>query len=67
MKTLSQAYAAFADLMSDDIYLSTPCLSYEAVCARIGVSPTDLNEILFNEMGLSGPEILNSFQKLLIL
>lgn len=67
MKTLSQAYAAFAGLMSDEIYLSTPCLTYEAVCARIGVSPTDLNEILFNEMGLSGPEILNSFQKLLIL
>ena len=65
MKTLSQAYAAFADLMTDDIYLSAPCLTSEAVCAQIGVSPTDLNEVIFNEMGLSGPEILNSFQKLL--
>ncbi len=65
MKTLSEAYAAFAALMSDETCLSTPGLTYEGVCARIGVSPADLNEVIFSEMGLNGPEILNSFQKLL--
>ena len=59
MKTLYDSYAAFCSLLDDPANLS---LSYEELCARIHVSPLDLSEILREELGFSGMELVASLQ-----
>lgn len=34
--------------------------SFEDVCRRIGASPSSLDELLFNELGLSGQETIDN-------
>ncbi|MBQ2032656.1 MAG: hypothetical protein II483_10675 [Lachnospiraceae bacterium] len=36
--------------------------SYEELCTRLRVSPMDLNEILHEELGCSGMELLAAMQ-----
>ena len=55
MKTLYDSYAAFCSLLDDPANLS---LSYEELCARIHVSPLDLSELLQEELGFSGMELV---------
>ena len=59
MKTIYDSYAAFCSLLDDPANLS---LSYEDLCARIHVSPLDLSEILQEELGFSGMELVASLQ-----
>lgn len=53
-------------LLDDRIY-EDPTISFTDICASLRVSPSDLDEILIKEIGMNGPEILQSFQKLLTL
>ena len=53
-------------LLDDRIY-EDPTISFTDICASLRVSPFDLDEILIKEIGMNGPEILQSFQKLLTL
>ena len=55
MKTLFNSYRAFCSLLEDPLNLSQP---YEKLCARVRVSPVDLNEILLEELGYTGPGLL---------
>ena len=41
--------------------------NYADICRALHVCPADLDEILMDELGMKGPEILQSFQKLLTL
>lgn len=53
-------------LLCDSIY-EDPDICYTDICASLRVSPADLDEILLDELGMNGNEILQSFQKLLTL
>lgn len=44
-----------------------PDITYSDICAALRVCPADLDEILQDELGMNGNEILQSFQKLLTL
>lgn len=57
MKTLYDSYAAFCLLLEEPANLSMP---YEKLCARAHVSPVDLSEILLEELGYTGPELLRT-------
>lgn len=59
MKTLLDSYAAFCALLDNPENLS---LSYEELCARVHVSPPDLSELLQEELGLSGMELVAALQ-----
>lgn len=59
MKSLFKSYAAFCSLLDDPANLS---LSFEELCARVRVSPLDLNEVLREELGFSGGEFLAALQ-----
>ena len=59
MKTLYDSYAAFCSLLDNPANLTLP---YEKLCARVHVSPVDLAEVLQEELGLSGMELIAAFQ-----
>ncbi len=59
MKSLFESYVAFCSMLENPANLS---LSYEELCSRVRVSPLDLNELLREELGLSGMEILAALQ-----
>lgn len=67
MKTINTAYSEFARMMLDDHLYEDETITFADICTALGVSPYDLNEKLVEEMGVNGPEILQSFQKLLTL
>lgn len=67
MKTLSAIYLIFSQMLLEDRIYEDPDVTFYDLCAALRVSPSDLDEILFEEMGMKGPEILQSFQKLLTL
>ena len=67
MKTLSTIYLNFSQMLLEDRIYEDPDVTFYDLCAALRVSPSDLDEILFEEMGMKGPEILQSFQKLLTL
>ena len=51
-------------LLEDRIYEDNT-VTYEDLCAALHVSPGSLDEILLEELGMNGWEILYSFQNLL--
>ena len=55
MRTLTKSYEVFCSLLEDPSDLSQ---TYEKLCARVRVSPVDLNEILLEELGFTGPELI---------
>jgi len=67
MFTINQAYSEFSVLLLEDRIYEDPSITYEDICAAMSVSPSDLDRILFDELGMKGREILYYFQKLLTL
>ena len=67
MKTIAAIYLNFSQMLLEDRVYEDPDISYYDLCAALRVSPSDLDEILYDEMGMKGVEILQSFQKLLTL
>ena len=67
MKTIAAIYLNFSRMLLEDRIYEDPDISYYDLCAALRVSPSDLDEILLEEMGMKGAEILQSFQKLLTL
>ena len=59
MTSLLKSYAAFCTLLDNPANLS---LSFEQLCARVHVSPLDLGELLQEELGFSGMELLATLQ-----
>jgi len=53
-------------ILEDRIY-EDETIDFQAICQALQVSPRDLDEVLIQEMGMNGPEILQYFQKLLTL
>lgn len=67
MKTIETAYSEFSRMLLGDRIYEDPTITFHDICTTLGASPSDLNEILIKEIGMNGPEILQSFQKLLTL
>lgn len=51
-------------VLEDHIY-EDDTIDFQDICRALRVAPADLNEVLVEEMGMNGPEILQYFQKLL--
>ena len=67
MRTIAATYSDFSRMLLDDRIYEDTTISYTDICAFLHVCPADLDEILQEEMGMNGNEILQSFQKLLTL
>lgn len=60
MKTLSKAYALFGETVCADSFRPLPGLCFRKLCKSIGVSPVDLSGLIREELGMSGPELLQA-------
>ena len=67
MRTIASAYSEFSRMILRDRIYEDKDTNYADICRALHVCPADLDEILMDELGMKGPEILQSFQKLLTL
>jgi len=65
MTAIEKAYDRFGRMMYKDEIYKVSGITFSDICAQLRVDEDALNEIIFEEMGMNGPEILYSFQKLL--
>ena len=65
MGTIAIAYDNFCSMLLYDRIYEDTSVSYPDICAALHVSPGSLDEVLEEELGMNGREILYSFQKLL--
>ena len=57
-------YSRFADFLeSGDFRASDDNLSFEQVCRKLHVSPFCLDEILMDELGMTGQEIMEVYSR----
>jgi len=61
MKTMEDIYARFA-LMLDDPGHEGCGWDYRRMCRKLGVAPASLDEVLEEELGMSGNELLESLR-----
>lgn len=65
MKTSSiiPAYETFCHLMVDERLYIDPTLSFGTVCDWLGADPAALDALLEEELGFSGPALLEHFRR----
>jgi len=61
MKNMEQVYARFAEMV-DEMQERGEKLSFRRICRKLGVAPASLDEILWEELGMSGNELLESLE-----
>lgn len=57
---LEKSYERFRHAVDVGRVYENPYLRFSTVCRFLRVSPRDLDELLFRELGMSGEEILQS-------
>ena len=65
MCNIAKAYSRFGEMVADGSVCNGKDRSFASVCRRLGVSPSSMNEILEEELGMSGEMILYKCEKLL--
>ena len=60
MFALRKKYGLFAGLMDEGRVYENPLLKFGDICRMIGVSPASLDDLLREELGLGGEELLAS-------
>ena len=61
MKTnqITSAYETFCRLMTEEDLYVDPTLTFATVCRWLGVSPTELDREIGNELGFSGEALIH--------
>ena len=59
MKKNTNAYETFCHLMTDENLFVDPSLTFATVCRWLGVSPSELDRELGNELGFSGEALIH--------
>ena len=62
MITLLASYRVFWDLLDRERVYLDPSLDFPTICAFIGIPPENLDNLLFQETGLHGQDILTHFR-----
>ncbi len=62
METIMKNFERFAHLMENGAAVINPYLNFETVCRVLKESPSDLNDLLLEELGYSGDEIIASYR-----
>ena len=63
MCTIMKTYGRFADLLDGSRILENPFVGFGHVCRFLRVSPASLDEILTEELGMTGAELMESRRK----
>lgn len=62
MCTISSTFLRFERLMDNEKVYLDPDVSFHTICRRLAVSPSSLDEILIQELGMSGDELVDSYR-----
>lgn len=62
MKTIMKNFESFAQLMENGAAVINPFLTFDTVCKCLGAPYSDLNDLLLDELGFSGDEIIASYR-----
>jgi len=57
-------FALFEQMLEKEHVQSNGKIKFEDICRRLNVSPVDLDELLFEETGFRGEEILENYRKI---
>lgn len=63
MSTIYKKYIEFVIAICKDKLYEETRLDYVDICQALRISPIELSEILFRELGLSGEDYLNCLRK----
>ena len=63
MCTIMKTYGRFAGLLDGSRILENPFVRFRDVCRFLRVSPASLDEILMDELGMTGAELMESRRK----
>lgn len=57
MQTLNKAYIRFSQMIEDGSY-NTEGVNFASMCRSIGVAPASMEEVIWQELGMGGEELL---------
>lgn len=64
MKTMMKTFERFSRIVVNGVAKYNPHLSFKTVCRMLKVSPTALDEVLLDELGMTGDQIIAASRKL---
>jgi len=64
MRPIMKTFALFGQMLEKEHVHFNRELEFGDICRMLKVSPADLNEILLEETGFSGEEILENYRKI---
>ena len=63
MKTMMKTFERFSQLIQNGVTRANPYLTFETVCRMLKVSPEALDELLLDELGMCGEQIIAASRK----
>ncbi|MGN0202220.1 MAG: hypothetical protein ACI399_04870 [Candidatus Cryptobacteroides sp.] len=66
MKKTEKDYAAFEHAMNIDAAYRDNSLDYSGICSLLGLDPAPLEDLLKEELGFTGDEIVSFYRRELI-
>lgn len=64
MKTMMKTFERFSQLIENGVAKHNPYLKFETVCRIMKVSAEAFDELLLDELGMSGNQIIETSRKL---
>lgn len=62
MEKLEKDYSAFERIMDEEEIYRDESLTFEEVCRRIGADPFELGNLIRDELGFSGPALMEAYR-----
>lgn len=62
MCNIEKSYKAFHLTLESGLASGNPAASFREVCRKLKVSPADLEEIIMDELGMSGEEVVAMYR-----
>lgn len=63
MYTIKENYSRLERLLTDEKIYLIPDLTFETLCSWLEVLPADLENLIFEELGLTGQELLDRYRR----
>jgi len=61
-KNIQQSYELFCRLMNEDHIFLIPSITFPLLCSALGVSASALDRAVFDELGLSGSQLIEHYR-----
>lgn len=59
---MEKSYKAFHLALESGLASGNPVASYREICKKLKVSPADLDELLMDELGMNGDEVVEMYR-----